>query len=78
MKIKLDENLPAELIDTLRARGHDVDSVYSEGLTGSSDQIVFGAAISESRILFTQDLGFLRHSEVQARNSSRDRACQTA
>jgi predicted nuclease of predicted toxin-antitoxin system len=29
MQIKLDENLPAELVDDLTALGHDVDSVES-------------------------------------------------
>ena len=30
MKLKLDENLPESLIETLRASGHDVDNVRSE------------------------------------------------
>lgn len=31
MRVKRDENLPAELVEDLRALGHDVDSVLSEG-----------------------------------------------
>ena len=37
MKIKLDENLPASATAILRAAGHDVDTVVSEGLTGAPD-----------------------------------------
>ena len=37
MRIKLDENLPAELVDDLAAMGHDADTVASEGLTGFAD-----------------------------------------
>jgi len=32
MKIKLDENLPAQLAHNLRALGHDVETVPEEGL----------------------------------------------
>jgi len=34
MRIKLDENLPAELADDLRRLGHLVDTVADEGLEG--------------------------------------------
>lgn len=30
MRILLDENLPADLVDVLRALGHDVEHVYSK------------------------------------------------
>jgi Domain of unknown function (DUF5615) len=48
MQIKLDENLPAELVDDLTALGHDVDSVESEGLAGSFD--------TSSLVLIIRDL----------------------
>lgn len=35
MKIKLDENLPARLIEGLIKFGHDVDSVPQEALAGN-------------------------------------------
>ena len=35
--MKLDENLPESLIEALRASGHDVDNVRSEGLAGKAD-----------------------------------------
>jgi hypothetical protein len=44
MRIKLDENLPAELADDLRRLGHVVDSVTDEGLAGRADSLVADAA----------------------------------
>jgi predicted nuclease of predicted toxin-antitoxin system len=58
MKIKLDENLPAELRDLLRLAGHDVHTVPSEQLAGRDDQTIFQAAAVEGRMLITQDLDF--------------------
>src|SRR6476661_5963203 len=58
MKIKLDENLPTELAQVLRDRGHDVPTVPEELLSGRADPIVFAASVAEDRLLITQDLDF--------------------
>ena len=58
MKLKLDENLPASLVDELIALGHDADSVPQEGIQGYSDSAVFAAAQEAGRFLITQDLDF--------------------
>ena len=58
MKIKLDENLPASLAETLRQAGHDTDTVPGEGLTGQPDPVVWQAAQKSGRLLITQDLDF--------------------
>lgn len=58
MKIKLDENMPAGLVDILKQLGHDADSVPEEGLSGRNDPIVWAAAQSEDRFFITQDLDF--------------------
>src|SRR5258708_16875202 len=58
MRIKLDENLPVELVAELRDLGHDVEDVYSEHLSGTPDPDVWQAAQSEQRLLITQDIGF--------------------
>jgi predicted nuclease of predicted toxin-antitoxin system len=58
MRIKLDENLPSELLDELRAMGHDVEDVYGEGLSGAADPEVWRAAQAEERVLITQDIRF--------------------
>lgn len=57
MHIKLDENVPAELADDLRAGGHDVDSVVSENLAGEPDEVIVSAARGARRVLFTLDKG---------------------
>lgn len=58
MKIKLDEHIPARLVEMLAALGHDVDTVASEGLKGKADAEVWDAAQREARFLITQDLDF--------------------
>ena len=40
MRFKLDENLPDELLDDLRAAGHEADGLRDEGLVGASDEVV--------------------------------------
>lgn len=57
MRIKLDENVPAELADELRASGHDADSVVSERLAGKPDDVIVAAAREAGRVLFTLDKG---------------------
>ncbi len=58
MKIKLDENIPFRVENLLRNMGHDVDSVLTEGITGSSDETVWSLSQYEKRFLITQDLDF--------------------
>lgn len=58
MKIKLDENIPATLVDILASAGHDVDSVPSEHLAGQNDTAVWSAAQNSARFFITQDLDF--------------------
>ncbi|MGE0118819.1 MAG: DUF5615 family PIN-like protein [Dongiaceae bacterium] len=57
MKIKLDENLPAELLDDLRAAGCDAATVEEEGLTGTSDDVLLEHVRQEGRAIFTMDKG---------------------
>lgn len=63
MRIKLDENLPADLVADLAALGHDVDTVPEEGLAGHDDPAVWVVAQATLRVLITQDLDF---SDVRA------------
>lgn len=58
MRFKLDENLPLEAADALRVRGHDVDTVADEGLTGAKDPAIIAACAQEGRALITLDLDF--------------------
>lgn len=58
MKIKLDENLPVRLVESLAALGHDVDTVSEEGLASRPDEDIWRAAQEAGRFLVTQDLDF--------------------
>ncbi|MGH9423565.1 MAG: DUF5615 family PIN-like protein [Thermoanaerobaculia bacterium] len=58
MRILLDENLPAELAEMLRAVGHDVEDVPTAGLAGHPDPDVWALAQSAGRLLITQDIRF--------------------
>jgi predicted nuclease of predicted toxin-antitoxin system len=58
MRLKLDENLPSDLADNLSSRGHDVDTVADEGLSGEDDPTVLTAAIQHERLIMTLDRGF--------------------
>jgi hypothetical protein len=57
VKFKLDENLPAELLDDLRAAGHEADSVPGEQLTGAPDAVRLDRVRSEASVLLTMDKG---------------------
>lgn len=57
MRIKLDENLPVSAKAVLAARGHDVDTVAEEQLTGAPDPTVVAAASEMERLLITLDRG---------------------
>jgi predicted nuclease of predicted toxin-antitoxin system len=58
MKVKLDENLPIDLVEVLARLGHDVDTVPEEGLAGKPDESVWAASQDAHRLLVTQDLDF--------------------
>lgn len=87
MRLKLDENLPVALAETLRHLSHDVDTTQDEGLTGHFDSYIWNAAQVAQRMLITQDLDFsdLRLYEpgkhhglmlVRLRNPSRKRLAE--
>jgi predicted nuclease of predicted toxin-antitoxin system len=58
MKIKVDENMPQQVVPLLAAHGHDVATVADEGLAGTDDAILARAAIQDGRMLLTLDRGF--------------------
>jgi hypothetical protein len=57
VKFKLDENLPVELLDDLRAAGHEAESVPAERLTGAEDSVLLDHVRREGRVLLTMDKG---------------------
>jgi predicted nuclease of predicted toxin-antitoxin system len=58
MRIKLDENMPADAAALLAEAGHHVCGVAEEGLTGAPDSDILHASHSEGRILLTYDTDF--------------------
>ena len=40
MKFKLDENLPVEVAELIRAAGHEATTVFQEGLAGKNDALL--------------------------------------
>jgi predicted nuclease of predicted toxin-antitoxin system len=58
VKFKLDENLGSRTAGLIEARGHDVQTVSQENLTGTDDKHLFEVCASEERCLITLDLDF--------------------
>jgi predicted nuclease of predicted toxin-antitoxin system len=58
LKLKIDENLPSECADILRAGGFEADTVAEERLTGADDSAIAFRVRSEGRVLVTLDLDF--------------------
>jgi len=57
VKFKIDENLPAEIADDLRALGHDAMTVVDQGMTGFDDARLMVRVQDESRVFMTMDKG---------------------
>lgn len=58
MRLKLDENMPVRLAASLSVMGNDVETAYSERLSGANDETLWSVAQDERRLLITQDLDF--------------------
>ena len=57
MRFKVDENLPADLVEDLRLAGHDAKTVFEEALSGAADAELMETARAEAIILLTLDKG---------------------
>ncbi len=58
MKFKLDENIGRRGLELLKASGHDVMTVWDQGLRGVSDEELFQICAVEGRVLVTLDRDF--------------------
>jgi hypothetical protein len=56
----MDEHVPSAVTMGLRLRGLDVLTAQESGLLAASDEDQLTLALSEGRVLFTQDADFLR------------------
>jgi predicted nuclease of predicted toxin-antitoxin system len=57
VKFKIDENLPAEIADDLKAAGHDADTVADQALAGADDRLILSRVQSDGRVFLTMDKG---------------------
>ena len=58
MRFKLDENMPTEAADVLRAAGHDAATVREQDLSGEPDSVISAVCRVEQRALVTLDTDF--------------------
>jgi predicted nuclease of predicted toxin-antitoxin system len=58
MRFKVDENLPTEAAEALRAAGHDAPTVLDQGAGGMPDTDLAALVKQEQRALLTFDQGF--------------------
>ena len=58
MKLKIDENLPADCVVLLRNAGYEADTVGDERLAGADDTVIASRSRSDDRVLVTLDLDF--------------------
>ena len=57
-RVKVDEDLPRQIVDLLIASGYDAASVVSQGWTGIADEVLWSRIQQEGRWLITGDKGF--------------------
>jgi len=60
IKFHLDENISQVITNGLRRRGINVTTTPEEKLIGKSDEEQLTFALSQNRVIFTQDTDFLR------------------
>jgi predicted nuclease of predicted toxin-antitoxin system len=60
IKFQLDENVGNAVAFGLRYRGVDVTTSSEQGLISAEDELQLEFAISQGRVIFTQDTEFLR------------------
>ena len=58
MRFKVDENLPEEVAELLRLRGHDATTVLEQSLGGYADHHIAKVCQTERRTLITLDTDF--------------------
>lgn len=57
-RFKIDENLPIEVAELLKAAGHDAMTIFDQSMVGDLDPKVASVCKAEGRALVTLDLDF--------------------
>lgn len=60
IRFHLDENVSNAIAIALRSRGIDLTTTSEEGLMAAPDEVQLEFALSQGRVIFTQDTDFLR------------------
>src|SRR4051794_19768579 len=58
MHIKVDEDLPLDVADVLRARGYESSTVREQALGGTKDPVLWRTVQQHGQFLVTADKGF--------------------
>lgn len=58
MRFKVDENLPIDVAEILRAKGHDAMTIFDQQMVGEVDPKVARVCKAEERAIVTLDLDF--------------------
>ena len=58
MRFKVDENLPIDVAEILRANNHDAMTIFDQEMAGQPDLKVASVCRAEERALITLDLDF--------------------
>lgn len=58
LNFKIDENLPIEIVDSLRRANYDALTVEEQGLKGTPDYNIAEVCKKEGRIIVTLDIDF--------------------
>jgi predicted nuclease of predicted toxin-antitoxin system len=58
MRFKLNETFGSRSARLFPEAGHEVETVFKEGLSGASDELIFETCIQEKRCLLSLDLDF--------------------
>jgi predicted nuclease of predicted toxin-antitoxin system len=58
MQFKIDENVHSDAADLLRQHGHNVLTVFEQGLRGKDDEDIASVCRQEARVIVTLDLDF--------------------
>lgn len=58
VRVKVDEDLPGDVAEILRAAGHNASSVMEQSMSGIADEKLWEVIVEEGCCLVTADKGF--------------------